>query len=132
MAQARTTAHSGAAREATIGGGARVHGKITGDGNLLVEGQVEGEIAVRGDLTIVEGGTVTSDVEAHAVRIAGALEGDVRASGNVHIVSGARVRGDVKGAEVAIDEGAQFAGRLDCDFELPKELEGSPKRAPRD
>jgi cytoskeletal protein CcmA (bactofilin family) len=126
MAQARTTSHSDAnraAREATIGGGTRVRGKITGDGNLLVEGSVEGEIALRGDLTIREGGSVTSDVEAHAITILGSLEGDVLASGNVHISAGARVRGDVKGAEVAIDEGAEFAGRLDCDFQLPAELE---------
>jgi cytoskeletal protein CcmA (bactofilin family) len=128
MAQSRTTSHSSAAREATIGAATRVRGKITGDGNLLVEGQVEGEIAVRGNLTIAEGASVTSDVEADAIHIAGALEGDVNASGNVRIVSGARVRGDVKGAEVAIDEGAQFAGRLDCDFQLPPELEQASRR----
>jgi cytoskeletal protein CcmA (bactofilin family) len=128
MAQARTVSHSGAAREATIGGSTRVRGKITGEGNLLVEGSVEGEIAVRGNLTIAEGGSVVSDVEAHAISIAGALEGDVNASGNVHITAGARVRGDVKGAQVAIDEGAQFAGRLDCDFQLPAELEQASGR----
>ena len=126
MAQTRT--HSGAAREATIGSGARVRGKISGDGDILIEGQVEGEIAVRGNLTVAEGGTVTSDVDAAAVMVSGAVEGDIRATGDVHIRAGARVRGDVKGAQVALDEGAQFAGRLDCDFELPPELAQGGRR----
>ena len=129
MAQARTTSHSGASRDATIGSGTRIRGKISGDGNLIVEGQVEGEIAVRGNLTIAEGGSVTSDIaDVQTVRIAGALEGDLSANGNVHLVAGARVRGDLKGAQIAIDEGAQFAGRLDCDFQLPPELEGHGRR----
>lgn len=119
----------GAAREAIIGGGTRIRGKISGEGNLVVEGHIEGEVAVRGNLTIAEGGSVVSNVEAHAINVAGALEGDVNASGNVRIVAGGRVRGDVKGAEVAIDEGAEFAGRLDCDFELPPELGGSGGRS---
>jgi cytoskeletal protein CcmA (bactofilin family) len=129
MAQAKTS-HSvstagSSAREATIGSGTRVRGKISGDGNLVVEGHVEGEIAVRGDVTIAAGGSVTSDVDANDVRVAGTLDGDVNASGDVHIISGARVRGDLKGAQIAIDDGAQFAGRLDCDFELPAGLESS-------
>jgi cytoskeletal protein CcmA (bactofilin family) len=123
MAQAKTTSHSvSTAREATIGSGTRVTGKISGDGSLLVEGRVEGEISLRGDLTIAAGGSVTSDIGANDVQIAGALEGDVNATGEVHITAGARVRGDVKGAEIVIDDGAQFAGRLDCDFDLPAEL----------
>ena len=121
MAQARTS--QGSARNATIGTGARVRGKISGDGDLVVEGAVEGEIHVRGNLTVAEGGAVTSDVDAAAVSVAGTIDGDIHASGNVDIQAGARVHGDVKGAQVSIDEGAQFAGRLDCDFQLPPELE---------
>jgi cytoskeletal protein CcmA (bactofilin family) len=133
MAQARThsvttAGSSHAAREATIGSGTRVRGKISGEGNLVVEGHVEGEITLRGDVTIAAGASVTSDVDANDVRIAGTLDGDVTASGDVHIASGARVRGDLKGAQIAIDDGAQFVGRLDSDFELPAGLESSRQR----
>jgi cytoskeletal protein CcmA (bactofilin family) len=125
MALAKTS-HTGASRDATIGAGTRIRGKISGEGNLVVEGQIEGEIAIRGNLTITEGGSVTSDIaDVQTVRIAGSLEGDLSANGSVHILSGARVRGDLKGTQIAIDEGAQFTGRLDCDFQLPPELESS-------
>ncbi len=127
MAQARTTSHSSTASEANIGTGTRVRGKITGNGNLTVEGQVEGEVTVRGTLTIAAGGAVTSDVDAQSVRVSGTLEGDVNATGEVHIARGAHVRGDVKGSEISIDDGADFTGRLDCDFTLPPELEQAVK-----
>jgi cytoskeletal protein CcmA (bactofilin family) len=131
MAQARTTTRSDG-REARIGGAARVRGRIHGDGDLLIEGHVEGDVTIRGDLTIADGASVTSKaVEAQSVTIAGALEGDVEASGPVRLASGARVRGNLRGSAVAIDDGARFSGRLDCDFELPPELGGSSRNDAR-
>ncbi|MCA9588772.1 MAG: polymer-forming cytoskeletal protein [Myxococcales bacterium] len=110
-------------REATIGRSARVRGRISGDGDLLVEGVVEGDIALGGDLTVADGGSVQT-VEARTVTVRGEVSGDIRASGEVHIETGSRVRGDVQGSTVAIDEGAVFAGRLDVEFDMPPELGG--------
>jgi hypothetical protein len=43
----------------------------------------------------------------------------------VRIAPGGRVKGDLHGTGISIDEGAEFAGRLDAEFELPPELGGS-------
>jgi cytoskeletal protein CcmA (bactofilin family) len=110
---------------AVIGRTTRVRGRVSGDGSLLIEGNVEGDITVRGDLTIAEGGRATSSVEADAVTLRGELDGDVRARGLVRIEAGARVRGDITGESVALEEGAEFVGRLDAAFELPAELGGT-------
>jgi cytoskeletal protein CcmA (bactofilin family) len=126
MAQARTSSRTGDAGGARIGSGARIRGRIHGEGDLVVEGQIEGDLAIRGELTIAEGGSVTSEaVEAQSVTVAGALEGDVAATGPVKLVAGSRVRGNLKGSAVSIEDGARFSGRLDCEFELPPELGGS-------
>jgi len=122
---ARTTRDSGG--QAVIGRGTRVRGRVSGDGDLVVDGAVQGDISLRGDLVIGDGAQVTSNVEARAVTVRGELEGDVRASGLVRIESGAKVRGDMHGESVAIEEGAEYTGRLDADFELPPELGGSGK-----
>ncbi|HEX8790599.1 MAG TPA: polymer-forming cytoskeletal protein [Polyangiaceae bacterium] len=130
MAQARTATHRGEGAQARIGGGARVRGRIHGDGDLLVEGQVEGDVAIRGELTVAEGATLTSKaVEAQTVTIAGAFEGDVAATGPVRVVGGARVRGNLRGSTVSIDDGARYSGRLECEFELPAELGGSARES---
>ena len=110
-----------------ISQGANVVGRISGAVDLAIHGRVEGEITVRGDLTIEAGGSVVSDVDAAAVVVAGSLEGNVSASGTVTVRAGAHVRGDLRGTEVTLEEGAEFAGRLDCEFTLPEELEGATK-----
>src|SRR5260370_40420864 len=118
---ARTT-RADVGQEAVIGRTARVVGRVSGDGDLLVEGTIQGDIAVRGDLVVAAGARAASNVDAQSVVLRGELEGDVRARGVVRIEQGARVRGDVHGESVAIEDGAEFAGGLDADFELPPEL----------
>lgn len=110
--------------DAVIGRSTRVRGRVSGEGNLRLEGAVEGDISIDGDLTIIDGGKAASNVEARAVTIGGELEGDITARGAVHIEAAGRVRGDIQG-EVSIEEGAEYVGRLLADFELPPELGGS-------
>jgi cytoskeletal protein CcmA (bactofilin family) len=132
MAQTRTASRDNPGREARIGSGARVHGRVHGEGNLVVEGHVEGELSIRGDLTISDGASVTCEtVEAHSVTIAGSLEGDVAATGSVRIAAGARVRGNVRGTVVSMEDGARYSGRLDCEFDLPPELGGASRSETR-
>ena len=113
-----------ASRDAVIGRSTKVRGRITGEGDLVIEGTVEGDVSLRGDLTIGESGSLASNVDANTVTIAGSLEGDVRARGVVRIEAGARVAGDMHGTSVAIEEGAEYTGRLDAQFDLPPELSG--------
>lgn len=120
MAQTRTKLIQGSS--STIGSGARIRGRVTGDGDLVVAGHVEGDILVRGDVTIADGASCTSNVEGHEVTVAGTLSGEVSASGAVTIGSSAHVRGNVRGGTIAIEDGASFAGRIECDFELPEGL----------
>jgi cytoskeletal protein CcmA (bactofilin family) len=123
MAQARIHSRTDDAREARIGSGARVHGRIHGDAALVVEGHVEGDVAIAGELTVLAGASIEGDsVEADSVTIGGTLEGDVIAKGPVRLVAGARVKGNLRGSTVSIEEGARFSGRLDCEFDLPPEL----------
>jgi cytoskeletal protein CcmA (bactofilin family) len=105
--------------------GTRVRGRVQGEGSLVVEGHVQGDVAVSGDLTIGAEGGVVGDVEAGSVVIDGELEGDVTARGSVAIRAGARVRGNMGGVEVALDEGASFTGRIDAEFDFPEDL-GKP------
>ena len=73
MAQNRTPTRAHGVRDASdarIGSAARVRGRIQGDGDLLVEGHVEGSVTIRGDLTVAEGATVSAEaVSAASVTI---------------------------------------------------------------
>jgi len=128
-----TTRNSSDQGEARIGSSAKVHGRIAGEGDLTVEGHVEGDIVLRGQLTIAEGGTVAAEtVEADEITVSGVLEGELRVRGPVRVLAGSRVRGNVTGASLALEDGAEFAGRVDIEFELPAELESAtPARGRR-
>jgi len=115
--------------ESVLGRGARVRGRIGGEGDLRVEGQVEGDVRISGQLALEEGGAITGDVEASAVVIGGSLTGDVAARGSVTIRAGAEVAGNLDGAEVVLEEGASFTGRIEAEFDLPADLE-APSHEP--
>lgn len=114
------------ATESLLGRGTRVRGRIHGEGALRIEGAVEGDVQVGGDLEIDEGGSVAGEVEAGAIVIAGQLTGDVAARGAVTLRATARVQGDLAGTEVILEEGAVYAGRIEAEFDLPAELSARP------
>ena len=113
MAQART--HKASGESSTIGAGARIRGRVTGDGDLVVAGHVEGDILVRGDVTIDDGASCTSNVEGHEVTVAGTLVG--RRLGERpghHRRHRARARQRAAASAIAIEDGAvvRRPGRL--------------------
>ncbi len=125
MAQPRSASSSrddARSTPAVIGAGTRIRGRVTGDGEVTVLGRVEGEVHLRGALFVDEGGEVEADVDAEALRVGGTVQGNVSVSGDVTILSGAKVRGDVRGASVALHEGGELDGRVECEFSLPPEL----------
>jgi cytoskeletal protein CcmA (bactofilin family) len=129
--------HSTQADTAVLGESVTVRGRITGSGSLVVDGRVEGDIALGGDFTLGANAVATSTIDARDVTLVGTLEGSVRARGDVRIAAGATVRGDVVSGGFVLEEGAAFVGRLDADFTLPAELGnssaplGSAARNPR-
>lgn len=118
------SAGAGTDEGGVVGRTTRVRGRVHGAGDLRVEGQIEGDVRVSGELAIDEGAQITGDVDANGVTIHGALTGDVSARGAVVIGATARVFGDLGGSEVSLEEGAIFAGRIEAEFELPPELSG--------
>jgi len=126
-AAARDTSDEASA--SVLGRGARVRGRIGGDGDLRVEGEVEGDVTISGELTIEEGASISGDVGAGSLIVGGTLKGDVTTQGPVTVRATAQIEGNLAGAEVSLDEGASFHGRIDAEFDLPAELGGSPRAA---
>lgn len=127
----KTTSTSRGGNGARVGAGTRIRGRISGSGNLTVDGNVEGDVNVSGDLTVGEHGSVRGDaVEAESITVAGTLEAEGQVVGQLRVLVGSHVRCNVKGS-ISIDEGAEFAGRIDADFDLPPELEGHSSSARR-
>lgn len=105
-------------RAGVIGAGLVVVGTIRGTGDMRVEGVVEGEIALDGDVSIGVESSVVAPVSARSIEIEGELVGNVSATHDLSVRPGGRVRGDVRAARLAIDDGAVIDGMLDMTFDL--------------
>ncbi|MBM4381054.1 MAG: polymer-forming cytoskeletal protein [Deltaproteobacteria bacterium] len=114
---------AGASSVGVIGKGITIRGSLSGGGDLVIEGQVEGQVALKNHLTIESGGRVQATVKAADLTVHGTAEGDIEASGRVHLSSTARVSGDVKAAQVVLEDGAVFNGTIEMDVKLPDVLQ---------
>lgn len=104
--------------QSVLGVGSKVTGRVSGDGDLRLEGSLRGDLQISGDAEVATGASLEGNVQAAAVDIAGSLIGDVNAEGAIAIRNGAVVRGELKGSEVSIEPGARVSVRLDTEFEL--------------
>ncbi len=87
-----------------------IKGNIKSTGDILIEGQVEGDIRAH-LLTIGEGATVKGECLADDVVVNGRIIGRVRGL-KVRLTSTARVEGDIIHKTIAIESGAHFEGSV--------------------
>ena len=105
-----------------IEGDIRVNGTLSCDGDLIIDGQLEGELSVKGNLTITEIGNVGANTAASNLTVAGKLKGEIRAERGVIIKSTASVLGPIDSNEIIIEDGANYSGTINMNVELPKNL----------
>lgn len=93
-----------------INEGCKINGTITGDGDFLINGEVEGDCDLAGTVTMAQKGLWRGTIKAGNVIVAGRVEGDIIAGGNVEITDTARISGTVAGEAIAVAEGAVVEG----------------------
>ena len=98
-----------AAMPSIISEGLQVTGNLACDGDVQIDGRVEGDIEAR-SLTIGENGVVEGGITAEEVHVSGTLNGMINAR-TVVIARSAHVRGDVAHDVLSIESGAQFEGK---------------------
>jgi cytoskeletal protein CcmA (bactofilin family) len=116
---------------ATIGKSVVVKGELSGSEDLIVDGEVEGSITLRGQsLTIGPNGRVRANVEARNVIVHGRVDGDIHASDRVELRKSASLTGDISTARISIEDGAFFKGGIDIQKPEPApKIEAKPQVA---
>ncbi|MGB8887585.1 MAG: polymer-forming cytoskeletal protein [Candidatus Korobacteraceae bacterium] len=114
---------------ATIGKSVVVKGELSGSEDLIVDGEVEGSITLRGQsLTIGPNGRVRANIEARNVIVHGRLDGNIHASDRVELRKSASLTGDISTARISIEDGAFFKGGIDIQKPEPAaKIEAKPQ-----
>ena len=111
----------------TIGETIVFKGELSGDEDLLIEGQVEGKIDLNQNaLTVGEHGKVKAAVVAKTVVAAGKVRGNIMAAEKVDIRDTCAMEGDICAPRVVIASGAYFRGGVD----MRQSQSGRPAAAP--
>jgi cytoskeletal protein CcmA (bactofilin family) len=114
---------------ATIGKSVVVKGELSGSEDLIVDGEVEGSITLRGQsLTVGPNGRVRANIEARNVIIHGRVDGNIHASDRVDLRKSATLSGDIATARISIEDGAFFKGGIDIQKPEPGlKMESKPQ-----
>ncbi|MCL2179334.1 MAG: bactofilin BacN [Proteobacteria bacterium] len=102
--------------------GITIRGSLSGGGDLVVEGQVEGLVDLKNHLTIETTGKVQADIRAEQLTINGEASGNIDASSRVAINASALVSGDIRAPRIVIENGAIFNGSIEMDVKLPDDI----------
>jgi cytoskeletal protein CcmA (bactofilin family) len=97
-------------RSACLGRNSKVIGKLAFAGSVRVDGEIDGEIAVKDSLHIGETGILTAEIKAASIVVGGRVSGNITGSQKIELRSSAKVLGNLMAPVVVIQEGAQFEG----------------------
>lgn len=116
--------------QSVIGRGLKIEGDITGDDELLVEGNVTGKINTTKTVTIGQSGEVNADVHGETVIVLGRVLGNISASQKVMMKPSAKVTGNITCPSFIVNEGAAFEGSIQMESGARKGGGGNPYTLP--
>ncbi len=120
-----------ASRESThLARGSKVIGEISGTAELVIDGEVEGQIELKNRVVVGGQGRVDGKIVAASVQVGGKVLGNVRGLERVEVLASGSLEGDVVSPRVVIAEGAFFKGKVEMtDGTSAKAAKPVPKTA---
>ncbi len=118
--------------ETVIAASVKVEGDFQSEGNVLIEGVVEGSLKTERDLRVGERARITADVSAANATVAGEVRGNLVVTERLDLEPTARVHGDVRTKVLVVASGATINGKITMGAEAQAEERPSAgKKAPK-
>lgn len=114
--------------ETIIGGSIKVKGNFHGQGNIVIEGHLEGSLKTNASLFIGEKAKIVADIEAQDAIINGEVYGQIKVKKYLSLGATAKIFGDVEYSEISVEHGATINGQLT----LKPETESSRKKSSKE
>ena len=106
-----------ATKPINLGKSIKICGELSGNEDLVIDGQIEGSILLKNHtLTVGINAKIKADVVAKSVIVVGEVKGNITASDRVEIVGKGTMHGDINCPRVALADGATFKGRVDMEM----------------
>ncbi|HSQ34574.1 MAG TPA: polymer-forming cytoskeletal protein [Candidatus Binatia bacterium] len=89
-----------------------ITGEIQGQGDLNLDGQLTGNIDIKGLLFVGKTGNLNGEATAENMIIEGRIEGQIKANGKIEIRSSGTIQGNIVCQQIVIAEGAFLDGKI--------------------
>jgi cytoskeletal protein CcmA (bactofilin family) len=90
--------------------GVSIKGSVKFRKELLIDGEVEGNITSIGILTIGENARIHGEIRVKSVKVRGSVEGNIFATERCELQAGCTLRGDIEAPRLVVDENVTFFG----------------------
>ena len=98
--------------ETVIGASIKVKGNFQGQGDIVIEGALEGSLKTDANVFIGDQAKVVANIEARDAIVAGEVRGNIKARNYLAISGTAKIFGDVQYGEISVERGAAINGQL--------------------
>ena len=89
-----------------------LQGRLEIQGDLKIQGNVEGELKATGDVTIDSTATIQASIEGSNVSVRGQVTGNVTAKRRLTLGGSGRLNGDVRVGRLTVEDGATLNGNV--------------------
>lgn len=90
--------------------GTVITGTFTADKSGKIAGTVNGDVFVKGKVTILREAVIRGDIHASAVIVYGKISGDIKCTGKTMLEPGAYIRGDISTVEIHVEKDTTLEG----------------------
>lgn len=92
-----------------------IKGDVISDGDLRIDGVVEGSLNIKGKLVIGNSGKIVGSITCQNSDISGRVEGNINVKELLSLKSNSSINGDIVIGKLSIEPGAIFTGK--CSME---------------
>ena len=89
-----------------------IKGRISGNGNVIILGGLDGEFDLRGRVKVAQSAKIKGEVKADTISVNGSVQGCLAAKERIHLDQTARIEGQIITPRLSISEGASFDGEI--------------------
>lgn len=93
-----------------IGPGTRIVGDIETNGDIRIDGNIDGNVHSKGKVVIGNNGVVKGEITCKNAEISGAITGKISATELLSLKSNSKINGEIKTGKLSIEPGAIFTG----------------------
>jgi len=119
-----STENQGVGAPSTIGADVEVIGQIRSASPIRIDGKVEGEVLVQGDVTLGKTARIKGNLTVNSISISGTVQGNITARDKIEMKSTAKVLGDIKAKRLAVEDGVTFIGKSEVNPAGPSAMPG--------